>query len=82
MAINSVVSSTSANLPSVRPQPQADQVRPQEPPKHETPPARPAPARQAAKPPAPPKEAPAEPRPRPVVNTQGETTGRVINTSA
>jgi len=79
MAINSVSSSTAANIASVRSQPQSVQVKLQEPPKQEE---RPALVKQSAKPPAASKEPVEEPKPRPVVNTQGETTGRVISTSA
>lgn len=77
MAIIPVSSSTTANTPAVRAQPQADQVKQQERPKQEE---RPEPVKQNATPA--PKEQVEAPKPRPVVNTQGQTTGRVISTSA
>jgi len=78
MAVNSVSSSTTANTPSVRSQPQAEQVKPQERPKQQEPAA--APVKNEAQPAA---QVQAEaPKPRPVVNTQGQTTGRIISTSA
>lgn len=77
MAINPVGSSTTASTSSVRSQPQADQVKQQARPQQED---RPALVKQNAKPAA--QEQVEAPKPRPVVNTQGQTTGRVISTSA
>lgn len=81
MAISPVSSSITASTPSVRSQPQADQVKQQERPQQAE---KPEPVKQAAKPVTKEavKEAAETPKPRPVVNTQGQTTGRVISTSA
>ncbi|OHC62713.1 MAG: hypothetical protein A2045_02050 [Rhodocyclales bacterium GWA2_65_20] len=69
MAINSVSSSTSANAQSVRPQKQPEQAQ-------QTKPAAQEQAKTETKPQA---EAP---KPQPVVNTQGQKTGTVINITA
>lgn len=74
MAINSVSSST-AHAPALRTQ--AKEVKLPEPAKKAE---RPAPAKQEAKPEV--KQRAEAPKPQPVVNTQGQTTGRVISTSA
>lgn len=75
MAINTVSSSTAAGAPSVRAQPK--EVQQQERPKQAE---QPEPAKKKAQPEV---KAQAEaPKPQPVVNTQGQTTGRVISTSA
>lgn len=77
MAINPISSSTTANTHSIRSQPQSVQVKLQEPPQQEE---RPAPVKQNAKPAV--QEQAEAPKPQPVVNTQGQMTGRVISTSA
>ena len=68
MAINSVSSSTSANAQLISPQTQQARAATQDQPKTQA-------KRQAEAP----KQAEA---PRPVVNTQGQKTGTVINTTA
>ena len=75
MPINTVSSSTAANAPAVRAQPK--EVKQQERPKQAE---QPEPVKKNATTAV--KEQADAPKPRPVVNTQGQTTGRVISTSA
>jgi len=75
MTIDSVSSSSSTLSPSLRPQQQADQAKQAELAKQ-------AERSKQAEEKSATSQVAQEPKPKPVVNTQGQTTGSVVNTTA